>query len=137
EFARMVEDYGVNDSGSDNTYNRGGRTPDVKPGTFQNQDLEKLIFSLPANSIGEPLLLHDASPINSVVYIVMVGDKKEARVIPFSEAQIALYKELRDAQANDLYMSVVQKLFNPSAVEAIDRNLEVAVEASVARYAIR
>ncbi len=137
EFARMVEDYGVNDTGSDNTYNRGGRTADVKPGTFQNQDLEKLIFSLPANTIGEPLLLREASPINSVVYIVMVGDKREARTVPFTEAQVKIYGALREAQGRELWDAMIAKVFNPNAVEAVDRNIDVAVEAAVAKYAIK
>jgi len=137
EFARIVEDYGVNDTGSDNTYSRGGRTADVKPGTFQNQDLEKLIFSLPANSIGEPLLVRDASPVNSTVYIIMIGDKKEARTVPFTEAQHAIYDQLRTAKSDELWRGMMDKLFNPNAVEAVERMLPVAVEAAVARYATK
>jgi hypothetical protein len=130
DFARLVED----NTSADWAARRGGRIPDVKPGTLTNAKLEKYVFSLPANTIGEPQLLRDPDPRLSVVTIVKIGEKKESRIIPFSEAQTDIYKELSAKQLHDLQAQYMEKLARESATEGVDRNVSLAVDAAVARY---
>jgi hypothetical protein len=136
EFARLVEDYGAGDK-SDDTLSRGGRTADLKRDSFQNVALADYVFSQPGNTIAQPFLARESDPAQSIVYVLMIGDKRDARVVPFEEAERDIYKQLREAQGNELLREMTQKLINPSEIEAVLRSTDVAVDAAVARYATR
>jgi hypothetical protein len=136
EFARLVEDYGINDSSGDNTISRGGRTAGLKRGTFQDQAMEDFIFSQPANTVAPPYVLRDANSEQSAVYVIMVGDKRDARMIPFSEAEAKINQALREAQRQELWNELTRRLINPAEIEAVLRRPEVLLDAAVARYAM-
>ena len=130
DFARLVED-----NSQDDNANYGGRRPNVKRGSIINSALEDAVFALPANTVGEPLLLKDPDFHKETVIVYKVGQKKEARTIPFSEAQNDIYHALEHKQYNDLAAEYTQKLYRQGAVEAIDRMINIAVDVAVARYA--
>ena len=48
------------------------------------------------------LLLADPDPTRSLVVVVKIGEKKEARTIPFEEAQSTIDKELATKQRIEL-----------------------------------
>ncbi len=130
DFARLVED-----NSQDDNANYGGRRPNVKRGSIINSALEDAVFALPANTVGEPLLLKDPDFHKETVIVYKVGQKKEARTIPFSEAQNDIYHALERKQYLELANEYTQKLYRQGAVEAIDRMINVAVDVAVARYA--
>ena len=130
DFARLVED-----NSQDDNANYGGRRPNVKRGSIINSALEDAVFALPANSVGEPLLLKDPDFHKETVIVYKVGEKKEARTIPFSEAQKDIYAALERKQYLELAGEYTKKLYRQGAVEAIDRMINVAVDVAVARYA--
>ncbi|MGN6368757.1 MAG: peptidylprolyl isomerase [Phycisphaerae bacterium] len=129
DFARLVED-----NSQDDRANYGGRMPNVKRGSLKPV-LEKAAFALPANTVGEPLLIKDPDFRRETVVILKVGQKKEARTIPFSEAQKDIYAALERKQYAELANEYTQKLYRQGAVEAVERMTNVAVDVAVARYA--
>jgi hypothetical protein len=132
DFAALVED---NDS-ADGARSFGGRRM-ISRGAQTNKQEEDYVFSLPANTIGEPLLLHEADYRLSSVVVAKVGQKTEARSIPFSEAQTVLGRELRSAQLRELQLQEMEKLDRGAAIEAVDRMRDVALAAAVTRYAMK
>ena len=133
DFARLVEDYDSRDVARTN----GGRKPSVSRGSMVNAQLEDYVFSLPADTLGEPQLLRDPDFRNSTVVVVRVGKKTEARTIPFSEAQAQITTDLRQAQLRELQQQEMDKLARGAAVEAVDRMRDVALDAAVTRYAMK
>jgi hypothetical protein len=130
DFAKLVEDYDSRDVAA----SRGGRTPNLHIGALLNTRMEKYVFSLPANTIGEPQLFREKNPADSSVVVVKIGDKAEARVVPFEEAQTQIRKALENQQLAELMRDHVLKLQTNAAIEAIDRMTDVALEAAVTRY---
>ncbi|HUO09574.1 MAG TPA: peptidylprolyl isomerase [Phycisphaerae bacterium] len=129
DFSRLVEDYS-----QDNRANYGGRIPNVKRGSLYPA-IEDAAFALPANTVGEPLLIKDSDFRKEAVVILKVGQKKEARTIPFSEAQKDIYATLSNKQYKQLADEYMQKLAVGAAVEAVDTMTDVAVDVAVTRYA--
>lgn len=132
DFARLVEDKDSHD-GARTT---GGRTPSVTRGSMVNAAFEDYVFSLPANTLGEPQLIRQPDFHDSMVIVVKIGKKTEARTIPFSEAQAKLVQELKVAQRRELESKAMDKLSNGAAIEAVDRMRGVALDAAVTRYAM-
>ena len=130
DFGRLVED----NNSQDDRANYGGRRTGVKRGSLQPV-LENAAFALPANTVGEPLLIKAPDFHREIVVILKVGQKKEARTIPFSEAQKDIYTALERKQYQELAGDYAQKLYRQGAVEPIDRMTNVAVDVAVARYA--
>jgi hypothetical protein len=133
DFAALVED---NDS-ADGARSFGGRVGLISRGSKVNKQEEDFVFSLPANSIGDPLLLHEADFRVSSVVVAKVGKKTEARTIPFSEAQTQIASDLRAAQLRELQYQEMAKLERGAAIEAVDRMRDVALAAAVTRYATK
>jgi hypothetical protein len=133
DFARLVEDYESHDGARD----YGGRVGFINRGSKVNKTEENFIFSLPANSIGEPLLLHETNFRDSSVVIVKIGKKTEARTVPFSEAQTQLKNDLSLAQLRVLQEEEFQKLSRGAAIEGIEKMHDVAVDVAVTRYAMK
>jgi len=133
DFARLVEDYDSRDPARSN----GGRKPSVSRGSMVNAQLDDYVFSLPANTLGEPQLLRDADFHNTIVVVARVGKKTEARTIPFAEAQAQITADLRQAQLRQLQQQEMDKLARGAAVEAVDRMRDVALDAAVTRYAMK
>jgi hypothetical protein len=133
DFARLVEDYDSHDGAR--TY--GGRVGMINRGSKVNRQEEDFVFSLPANSIGEPLLLHEADFRDSSVVIVKIGKKVEARTVAFTEAQEQLKAELRTAQLRALQEEELKKLARGAAIEGLERMHDVAVDVAVTRYAMK
>jgi hypothetical protein len=131
DFAVLAEDY----SSADERANYGGYWPKVKRGDGLNAKIENYAFSLPANTVGEPLLLPNEDFHSSAVVILKVGKKKEARVIPFSEAQGAIRDSIREKQYQELQTQYMEKLSKGAAIEAVEHMTDVALEAAVTRYA--
>jgi len=67
--------------------------------------------------------------------VVRIGDKHPAKVTTFVEAQATLITELRRKQLEELQQKEMAKLTNGAAIEAIERMLDVALNAAVSRYA--
>jgi hypothetical protein len=132
DFATLVED---NDS-ADGARSFGGRRV-ISRGSQTNKQEEDFVFALPANTIGDPLLLHEADFRLSSVVVAKVGKKTEARTTPFSEAQTTLAGELRSAQLRELQIQEMEKLERGAAIEAVDRMRDVALAAAVTRYAMK
>jgi hypothetical protein len=133
DFARLVEDYESHDGARD----YGGRVGFINRGSKVNKKEEDFIFSLPANSIGEPLLLHETNFRDSSVVIVKIGKKTEARTIPFSESQAQIRSDLTMAQLRTLQEEEFQKLSRGAAIEGIEKMRDVAVDVAVTRYAMK
>jgi hypothetical protein len=132
EFARLVEDY----NSADEFRDKGGSRGMVSKGSMLDTKLEDFIFSLPANTIGEPYLNHESNFRDSTVRVVKVGEKRTARMVPFEEAEPVLYRELTRKQQEDRETQVLQKLQEGSLreLDALDRNSSWAVDAAVGRY---
>jgi hypothetical protein len=131
DFAVLAEDY----SSADQRANYGGYWPKVKHDGTLNPKLENFAFSLPANTVGDPLLLPNQDFHQSAVVILKVGKKKEARTIPFSEAQAGIRDSIRDKQYQQLQTEYMDKLSKGAAIEAVERMTDVALEAAITRYA--
>jgi hypothetical protein len=133
DFGRLVEDYDSRDAAR----SYGGRVGMINRGSKVNRQEEDFVFALPADSIGEPLLLHEADFRDSSVVVVKIGKKVDARTIPFTEAQEQLTSELRTAQLRVMQDEELKKLSRGAAVEGIDGMRDVAVDVAVTRYAMR
>ena len=133
DFAALAED---NES-IDGKRSVGGRWGMINRGAKENKKEENFVFSLPANSIGDPLLLHEADFHDSSVVVAKIGRKTEARTILFSEAQEQIASDLRRAQLGELQVQEMQKLQRGAAIEAVDRMHEVALEAAITRYVLQ
>jgi parvulin-like peptidyl-prolyl isomerase len=135
DFARLAEDK----NSVDGRKFKGGRTPNVKRGSRVSKKEEDFIFSLPANTLGRPIIIDDPDITKSRVEVIRVGEKKEGRSIPFTEAQAAITKELQNQQYDKLSNQYMQELYNAAKMEGIDMvgkdALETALEVAVARYA--
>jgi parvulin-like peptidyl-prolyl isomerase len=129
DFARLVED-----NSQDDRANFGGRMPNVKRGSLKPV-LEDAAFALPANTVGAPLLIKDPDFKRETVVILKVGEKKEGRTIPFSEAQAGIYTTLSERAFKELYSEYMGKLMQGATVEAVERMTDVALDVAVARYA--
>jgi len=133
DFARLVEDY----DSRDEARSTGGRTAGVHRGSRLNARLEDYVFSLPADTLGEPLLLRDPDFTKTTVVVARVGKKSEARTVPFEEAQTQITNDLRQAQLRELQQQEMDKLSRGAAIEAVDRMRDVALDAAVTRYAMK
>jgi hypothetical protein len=130
-FAQLAED----NQSIDGRATKGGRTPNVKRGSLANQAQEDYVFSLPANTIGEPFFVDDPDPMRQRVAVVRIGEKKEARTIPFAEAQEEIRTKLANQQFEKLRIAYLKSLYEGAAMEKADSMVETAVNAAVARYA--
>jgi hypothetical protein len=132
-FAQLAYDY----KSADPAASKGGRSPHVAKGSLASQKIENFAFSLPADTIGgDPLLVENEDPTLTSVVVIKVGEKKEARTIPFSEAQTSIEKELREKQYRQLNVEYLQALYKSAAIENIDqRMVDIAVDVAVSRYA--
>jgi hypothetical protein len=130
-FAQLAED----NQSIDGRATKGGRTPDVKHGSLANQGQENYVFSLPANTIGEPYFIDDPDPMRQRVAVIRVGEKKEARTISFAEAQEEIREKLTKQQYEQLSRAYMENLYKGAALEKADTMVETAVNAAVARYA--
>jgi hypothetical protein len=133
DFAALAED---NES-ADGARRLGGRVGLISRGSIANRQKEDFVFSLPTNSVGDPLLLHEEDFRNSSVVVAKAGKKTAARTIPFSEAQTQIAADLRAAQLHELQIQEMQKLERGAAIEAVDRMSDVALAAAVTRYATK
>ena len=106
EFARLVEDY----NSMDEFANRGGSRGLVSKGSMQDTKLEDFSFSLPTNTIGEPLLEHEPNFRDSTVRVIKVGQKKTARTVSFDEAEPTIFGELKLQQRQEMAQQEVLKL---------------------------
>jgi hypothetical protein len=131
DFATLAED-----NSADPRKNSGGRYPHVKRGSMANSKVEDYVFTLPANTVGEPQLVHDADPLQEVVMVVKVGEKTEAHQVSFSEAQEEIMKQLQEQQRLELESQFVQKLQQTTPVENLGRMEDTVVDAAVTRYAM-
>jgi len=130
-FAQMVED----EQSHDEAVDKGGRTPNVKEGSMRNEKLANYAFSLPANTVGGvPQVVTGTDQTGLSVVIVKVGQKKEARTIPFAEAQKQIAQELEQQQRQKLYQEYIVGLYKSAAIERVDRMADVAMDVAVARY---
>jgi hypothetical protein len=132
DFARLAEDY----HSSDDASNNGGRV-EVNRGSMQDGKFEDFVFSVPARTIGQPYVVHDADFRNSYVVVVKIGEKHDARTVGFGEAQKTLMTELKEKQFGDLEAQEMDKLSRSGAVEAVDRMIDVALDGCVTRYATK
>lgn len=131
DFATLAED-----NSADERKNFGGRYPHVKRGSMPNQALENYIFSLPANTVGEPQLVRDPDPMQSLVMVVKVGDKQEAHQVTFAEAQKDIVEKLQQQQRTELWKQFLQKLQEATPVENLASMEDTVVDAAVTRYAL-
>jgi hypothetical protein len=132
-FAQLAED----NQSIDGRATKGGRTPNVKRGSLADQGEENYIFSLPANTIGEPYFVDDPDPMRQRVAVIRVGEKKEARTISFAEAQEEIRNKLTKQQYDQLSHDYMDSLYKRAAptLEKADSMVETTVSAAVARYA--
>jgi hypothetical protein len=131
DWARLAEDNSVDSHAQD----FGGRWPKVRKGSMANEEAEKRAFALSADTVGEPLLIEDKNPAKSAVMVIRVGQKKDAQTVSFADAQDEIRNRLREQQYHQLSDAYMAKLYRDAAVEAVDRMVDVAVDAAVARYA--
>jgi PPIC-type PPIASE domain len=131
DFAVLAEDY----NSDDDRKKYGGYWPKVKHDDGLNPKIENYAFSLPANTVGDPLLLANDDFQKLAVVVMKVGKKKEARVVPFSEAQKAIRASIYDKQFQELQTQYMDKLSKGAVIEAVERMTDVALEAAITRYA--
>jgi hypothetical protein len=131
DFAILAED-----NSADERKNFGGRYPHVKRGSMPNQALENYIFSLPANTVGEPQLVRDPDPLQEIAMVVKVGDKQEAHQVTFAEAQKDIVAKLQQQQSDELKKQFLLKLQESTPVENLATMEDTVVDAAVTRYVV-
>lgn len=131
DFAVLAEDY----SSADQRANYGGYWPKVKHDGSLNPKIENYAFSLPANTVGNPLMLPNEDFHRAAIVVMKVGTKKESRTVPFSESQDSIRDAIRNRQYQQLQTEYMDKLTKGAAIEAVERMTDVALEAAVTRYA--
>jgi hypothetical protein len=107
----------------------------VKRGSLASKEQENYVFSLPANTIGEPFFIDDADPMRQRVAVIRVGEKKEARTISFAEAQEEIRTRLTNDQYKQLSRVYMEDLYKGAAIERVDTMIDTALNVAVARYA--
>jgi hypothetical protein len=133
DFARLAEEY----HSADVYAGDGGKWKPLVKGSMRDTKWEDYLFSLPAKSLQEPYMDRKADYKESAVLVIRTGDKLEARTVPFVEVQGQIVQELRAKQIEEMRMKKMNELAAGAAVEAIDRMMEVAVNAAVSRYATK
>ncbi|HVS70292.1 MAG TPA: peptidylprolyl isomerase [Phycisphaerae bacterium] len=131
DFARLAEDYSA-----DKRANAGGRFPHVKRGDLADKRIEDYAFSLPANTLGVPQLLHNSDPAQEAVMIIKVGQKQEGRTVSFAEAQAQIAADLQDQQRAELQREFLAKLEATTPVENENRMEDMTMDVAVSRYAL-
>ncbi len=131
DFAVLAEDNNPKDSAQ----KTGGRWGIINIDSLSNAQLRDAATKMHANSLGDPLLLHDADFRQSSVVIVKIGQKTEANTIPFEKAQKKITDDLTETLAMQLQEQEMTKLEKEATFEAVDRMQNVAVEAAATRYA--
>lgn len=129
EFAKLAEE-----NSADPRRLHGGRWPKTRKGMLRWEEVEKAAFGLSANSIAEPVVVKEKNPADSLVMVVRVGEVSQARVVPFEEAQKDIERRLRETQYVTLTNQYYAKLREKSAVEGVNKMVDAAVDAAVARY---
>ena len=134
DFAHEAED-----NSADPYLKKGGKVGMVSRGDLSDnlKKLEDYAFNLPANTLGDPLLLHETDYTQSTVRIVKVGRKVEAHTDTFDEVQGDIRTALETKQIGDLRVKEVNSLMSKKAIEAVDRMKDVALDAAIARYATK
>jgi PPIC-type PPIASE domain len=128
-FGFLAEDNSV-----DYQAQNGGHFPNVVPGEFSDT-IDKVIFSLPSNSMAPPLLISDdQNPRRDVVMIIKVGHVQPHAVVPFSVAQTPIIETLRDQEYNTLMNSYIQGLLSGASVSAENQMLGTAIDVAVSIY---
>ena len=130
DFGRLAEDYS-----DDQWYKTGGRAQEmIGKGSLADTTLENYIFSLKANTLGEPQLIRGKDFRNTDVVIVKVGKKLDAHTVSFVDAQGTIFGELRDEQIKELQNQLLMKLRRGATRERVEEMVGVAVDAAVTRY---
>ncbi len=131
DFAVLAEDYSA-----DKRANYGGRYPHVKRGSMANQQIENYVFTLPAHTVGEPQLVHDADPLQETVMVVKVGDKQDAHKVSFVDAQKDIADDLQQQQYGTLKQRFLEKLSSETPVENQTKMEDTVLDVAVTRYAM-
>ncbi len=130
-FAELAEENSV-----DPLRDQGGHKAHFYRGLFNNKALENLAFSTPAHTMAPPQLWpapHD--PRRDMVIILRVGSVKPRRVIPFTQAQIAIKKRIDMAQQREYYADYYRRIAARSTVEeAVQHIVKTAANVAAADY---
>jgi len=128
-FAFLAEDNSV-----DYEAQNGGHTPNVSPGEFTDV-INKVIFSLPSNSMSPPLLIPDPqNPKRDVIMIIKVGHVQPFSVVPFGVAQTTITETLKNQQYQALMNNYIEQLQNGASISAEVQMVNTATDVAVALY---
>jgi hypothetical protein len=133
DFARLATEY----DSADIYKVDGGKWKPLVKGTLVDTKWEDYLFSLPAKTLNAPYLDRKADYKESAAWVIKTGEKVEARTVPFEEVQKEIRAQLQEKQIDELRTKKMTELASNAAVEAIDKNLEIAVRAAVNRYATK
>jgi hypothetical protein len=133
DFAKLVD---LNTS-SDGMRSKGGRWGAINLDSMTDPQLKALVSKLPANTLAEPLLIHQSDFRNSTVVITKVGKRVEPHTVTFEEKQEDIAKDLQDQMIRVLQDQEMKRLEKGATMEAVQRMEGVAIDAAVTRYATR
>jgi hypothetical protein len=131
DFAQLAEDHSL-----DPQRFSGGRWKNTVRGSLLLKQVEDLAFSLPKNTLAEPLMIKP-NERDGMVVIVKVGDVQPEEVTPFSTAQVTISAQLRNEQYVKLSRDYYNQLFSDSSVEAENEMVTTALDVAVTRYAMK
>ena len=112
DFARLAKKYSqgvMAGSGGDWGY--------VTQGAFKVKGVDDILFSLQSGEVGPLLETEDG------FYIIKAEQREAGRVVPFTEVQEDLDREVRDKQYNQIVSKYIQDLFEHSYVQVMTENL--------------
>ena len=112
DFAKLARQYS-----HDAMAKQGGDWGYVTKGAFRVQAVDQVLFGLKAGEVGPIVETPEA------LYLVKAEDRREARVVPFTEVQDQLDGEVRDRKYNAMVSRYIQELFDRAYVQVMAENL--------------
>lgn len=95
----------------------GGLWGFVQKGSFKVKAVDEALFKLPRGGVSDLIETDDA------FYIVQAADRREARIVPFTEVQKELKRALRKQRFNELLNALIAKLYRKAYVSIKTKNL--------------
>ncbi len=112
DFTRLARRYSVGPMAG-----KGGDWGFVTKGAFRVRAVDEVLFGLEKGEVGPIVETDDA------FYIVKALDRQQGRVVPFTEVQEELERELRDRKFNERVNRYIQDLYRRGYVRVVTGNL--------------
>ena len=112
DFAKLAERYS-----RDAMAEKGGDWGYVTEGAFRVRAVDQVLFTLRTGAVGPVVDAADA------FYVVKAEDRRDGRIVPFTEVQNDLEREISDARYNERVSRYIQDLYRKSYVRIRRENL--------------